>query len=166
MLIKKAFIFLTLLAVSCIGVTEGAEYSAIRIDNVNIKNQGETASVSPGETFGVHASYKFLQPRECGSIVQIIVGFKGLGAKTCIANGIVLENGRFYDYLPLAFRNQYIDITEKDVDFALIAPQEAGIYEIRFRYAQAYLPHEAVSSWWNVDEAPAAAATIGTIIVE
>lgn len=143
-----------------------AEYSGIKMSDVNVKNQGENAIVGPGETFGVHATYEFLWPRETNSIVQIIVGIDGIGAQTCIANGIVSTNGRYYDHLPLFFRNQRQDITKRSVDFALVAPKVPGVYEIRFRYAQAYLPHEAVTHWWNVDAAPTKEATIARVIVE
>ncbi len=57
-------------------------------------------------------------------------------------------------------------MTKKKVDFAMVAPEQPGVYEIRFRYAQAYLPTDAVKYWWNVDESPTADATIATIIVE
>lgn len=158
-----------LFAASVLGMastTEGAEYSGIRMTEVNVKNQGETAIVAPGETFGVHASYEFLFPRETHSIVQIIVGIDGIGAQTAIANGIVMQDGHYYDHHALYFRRQQVDITNKTVDFALVAPQTPGAYEIRFRYAQAYLPHEAVTYWWSVDQTPTPDATIARIIVE
>ncbi len=163
---KKLTCALMLSAMALALTTEAAEYSNIRMNNIDIKGQGEAATVTPGETFGVHATYEFLSPREKGSIVQIIVGLKDIGAQTCIANGLVNYDGRFYDHLPLAFRGQHIDITKKDVDFALVAPQEPGTYALQFRYAQAYLPHEAVAGWWNVDQAPTDDATIGYITVE
>lgn len=167
MLMNRLICVLTVAIAICgLACADAAEYSGIAMTDVSIKNQGEIATVAPGETFGVHATYEFLWPRETHSIVQIIVGYDGIGAQTSIANGIVFPNGRYYDHHPLFFRHQKHDITKKSVDFALVAPQEPGVYEIRFRYAQAYLPHEAVAHWWNVDQAPTAEATIGRIIVE
>ena len=141
------------------------EYSGIAISDVSIHGEGATAHVKPGETIGVHAHYEWRWAREQGSIVQIIVGIDGEGAQVAIANGFV-KGGRYFDHHPLYFRHQWIDITEKDVDFVLVAPEKPGTYEIRFRYAQAYLPHEAVEGWWTVDQAPTDKATIGKIIVE
>lgn len=141
------------------------EYSGIAISDVDIHGEGATAHVKPGETIGVHAHYQWRWAREQGSIVQIIVGIDGEGAQAAIANGFV-KGGRYFDHHPLYFRGQWIDITEKDVDFVIVAPEKPGTYEVRFRYAQAYLPHEAVADWWSVDHSPTEKATIGKIIVE
>ena len=141
------------------------EYSGIAISDVNIHGEGAIAHVKPGETIGVYAHYKWLWAREQGSIVQIIVGIDGEGAQVSIANGVVIGR-RYFDYYSNCFSNQLIDITEKDVSFAIVAPEKPGAYEVRFRYAQAYLPHEAVSNWWSVDHVPTAQSTIGKIVVE
>lgn len=156
------FCFCTMVLVSG---AHAATYSSIEMKNVNIKNQGTSAHVAPGETFGVHADYKFLVPREQHSIVQIIVGYDGIGAQVCIANGLV-SGRRYYDHHPLYFRGERKDITKGSVDFAMKAPVEPGVYDVRFRYAQAYLPDDAVEGWWDIDKAPPAEATIGTITVE
>jgi len=144
---------------------DAAVYSGIYMADANIKNQGMTATVAPGEIFGVETQYGFLFPRENHSIVQIIVGIDGIGAQTCIANGIVIEMN-YFDHHSLYFRNQWNDITTKEVKFALTAPHKPGTYAIRYRYAQAYLPEDAIDCWWNVDETPTDAATIGYIVVE
>jgi hypothetical protein len=160
---------ITLLAAMTALVTassvSAAIYSGVEVTNVNINNQGFEAVVAPGETFGINASYEFVFLRENCSIVQIIVGYDGIGAENCIANGIVL-NGRYYDHHPLYFREVWNDITKKTVNFAMVAPKKPGVYEIRFRYAQAYLPQDALQYWWNIDSAPTEDATIGRIIVE
>lgn len=162
--IFKQWIMAGLLCILSSSAFSDVEYSGIAFSNVDIHGQGIEADVKPGETIGIHAHYKWLWPREEGSIVQIIVGLDGIGAQTSIANGLVIGN-RYFDHLSLFFGGQYIDITEQDVDFSIVAPKEPGTYQVRFRYAQAYTHHEAVAEWWNVDQAPTDEATIGTITV-
>jgi hypothetical protein len=127
MFVKKIISSLVLGVAALASQMNAAEYSGIRMDNVNIKNQGEIATVAPGETFGVHAAYEFLFTREKGSIVQIIVGYDGIGAQTCIVNGVIVGES-YYDQHSNIFRRQWNDVTKKEVDFALVAPNEPGVY--------------------------------------
>jgi hypothetical protein len=153
---SAAILFVAIAAISA--NVDAAIYSAIEMSNVNVKGSGNVAKVAPGEAFAVSANYEFLVPREQNSLVQIIVGYHGIGAKVCIAHAIVAGD----KYLGDGWK----DITKKKVDFLMFAPEEPGTYEIRFRYAQAYTCSDAVKYWWNIDSAPTEDATIATIIVE
>ena len=84
------------------------------------------------------------------SLNQIIVGFDGEGAKACLFHGFAPKNGQ----------------VKGEKIFAFHAPEKAGEYDMRFRYAQAYTPCDAVKHWWGVDGAPPESATVGKVIVE
>lgn len=156
---------ITLLLVLAAGTASAATYQDIEIKDVNVKHQGEVATVSPGETFGVSLHYEFTKPSIHGCIIQIMVGYEGIGAQTCIANALIWGN-KYYDHHPLYFRGQWHDISKKTVQFAMKAPEEPGTYEIRFRNGMAYLPHEALEYWTPSQGSPPEEATIATIIVE
>lgn len=147
------------------GTANAATYQDIEIKNVNVKHQGEVAYVSSGETFGVSLHYKFTKPSIHGCIIQILVGYEGVGAETCIANAYI-SHDKYFDHHPLYFRGQWHDVTQKTVHFAMKAPEEPGTYEIRFRNGMAYLPHEALEYWTATEGNPPVEATIATIIVE
>lgn len=162
----KLFRTLTLVLSLAAGVgANAATYHEVEMKNANVKNQGTTAVVAPGETFGVSADYRFLKNQHHGCIIQILVGYDGIGAETCIANALIYNN-KFYDHHPLYFRNEWHDITKKTVHFAMVAPEEPGTYEIRFRNGMAYLPSDALEYWTESEGNPPAEATIATIIVE
>lgn len=150
---------------------DAISYEGINIFDINIKNQGDVAYVSPGETIGIHAKYRFTEGRAGNSINQIIVGIDGIGSQTCIANGISIRqtDGSFKmcDFLSFSVTKKHIDITESVAHFAIVAPTEPGQYAVRFRRTQAYTPYDALSDhYWSKEKGPSEDATIGYIIVE
>lgn len=84
------------------------------------------------------------------SLNQIIVGIDGEGAKTCLFHGFAPKHGQ----------------VKGEKIFGFQAPAKPGEYDIRFRYAQAYTPCDAVRKWWGVDGTPPESATIGKITVQ
>lgn len=115
-------------------------YLDIEVSNVMFsskRNSGKVVYATPGELIKGQADCAFYRPKLCEEYFQVIVGLNGIGAQDGICEG----------------------------SFTLIAPQEAGIYEVRFRYAHAYDLEEAIENWWEVDKAPPSQATIGLVIV-
>lgn len=119
----------------------------ITLWGLNLNNVGNSIQVAPGEEIQAMSTYIYNCPFcESGSINQIIIGIKGIGAQTCIYSGSTEGQGIAH--------------------FSLIAPQNPGTYSIEFRYAQAYSCADAIKSWWNIDHPPADSSIIGTIIVK
>nr|MDJ0596922.1 hypothetical protein [Pleurocapsa sp. MO_226.B13] len=125
-----------------------ATYGQVTLSEFTLNNKGNVVNATPGEKINVSANYIYDCP-ECqrGAINQIIVGIAGENsAQACIYNGGIQGSSS----------NQ----------FTLTAPNEPGIYDIRFRYAQAYGCEQGALDWWRVDGEPTAEANIGAIVVE
>lgn len=134
-------------------IPEASSRNKVRYGAVTIKNfimrslaeEGKVIYVAPGMVVTGFAQYEIDRGTD-STINQIIVGFDKGGAQTAIYNGGSLSKGTAH--------------------FSLTAPQEPGVYEVRFRYAQAYTAVDAVKYWWNVDGAPSEQSTIGLVIVD
>jgi len=138
-----------------------AVYSGVEIKDVNIKNQGQRAKVSPGETFGIHAVYEFHDLKEKGARVQLIFGYEDKGGQVCVANGLIGWDHKCYDHYSLYCWQKKVDITKKEVNIGMVAPEIPGIYEIHFQKLFADLPEDAISNWIGGD-----GACIGRIVVQ
>lgn len=122
-------------------------YGQVALLGFNLNNSGNKIIVKPGEIIPATAMYLYYCPVcKDNSINQIIVGIAGEGAQACLYNGSTEGQGA--------------------ANFTLTAPQKPGVYQVRFRYAQAYSCQEAVKYWWNVDHAPTAQATVAIIMVQ
>lgn len=122
-------------------------YGQVALLGFNLNNSGNKITVRPGEIIPATAMYLYYCPVcQIGSINQIIVGIAGEGAQACLYNGSIEAQGA--------------------ANFTLKAPQKPGMYQVRFRYAQAYSCQEAIKYWWNVDHAPTAQATVAIITVQ
>ncbi|WP_442940592.1 hypothetical protein [Nostoc sp.] len=129
-------------------ISNYATYGQLKLTDFTLNNKSNVISVAPGEKINGSTNYIYdcpeCQPR---SINQIIVGIVGQNsAQACI-----------YDQLGTkgAGSNK----------FTLTAPNEPGIYYIRFRYAQAYGCEQGALGWWRVGNEPTAEANIGAIVV-
>lgn len=100
-------------------------------------NSGKVVYAAPGEQIQGEADCVSYRPTYVAEFTQAIVGFDGIGAQAGIGYG----------------------------PFSLTAPNEPGVYEVRFRYAQANDLEEAIRCWWGVDQVPPEQATIGLVIV-
>jgi len=121
------------------------------------KRPGNKIRVKPGEriiakVLYVYDTTKMNNPSSFNpnSLNQIIVGFEGEGAKACLFHGFAPKNGQ----------------VKGEKIFTFHAPEKPGEYDMRFRYAQAYNPHDAVKDWWGVDGTPPETASIGKVIVK
>jgi hypothetical protein len=124
-----------------------ATYGQVKLSEFTLNNKGNVVRVAPGEKISASANYIYYC-RNCqgGPINQIIVGIAGQNqAQACIYNSSIQGSG--------------------SSKFTLTAPNEPGIYYIRFRYAQAYGCAQGALGWWRVDGEPTPEANIGTIVV-
>ncbi|MDF5740105.1 MULTISPECIES: hypothetical protein [unclassified Nostoc] len=109
------------------------------------RSNSNVVIVNPGETINGSTNYTYNNGQN-GSINQIIVGLEGqYNAQACIYNGSTQGSG--------------------SSTFTLTAPNVAGTYYVRFRYAQAYGCQQGALGWWRIDKVPTAEANIGIIIV-
>lgn len=123
-----------------------ATYGQVKLSDFTLHNQENVVRVAPGEKISAFTQYIYDCPGcQRGSSNQIIVGIAGQNqAQACIYNGSIQGSG--------------------SSQFTLTAPDEPGIYYIRFRYAQAYECDTALG-WWRVDGEPTSEANIGAIVV-
>lgn len=129
------------------GITNSATYGQVSLSEFRLNAAGNTISVAPGARIDVSTHYIYDCP-ECplGSNHQIIVGITGENsAQACIYDAGTQGSG--------------------STEFMLTAPEDPGVYYIRFRYAQAYDCEEGALGWWQIDGEPTADANIGAIVV-
>lgn len=105
--------------------------------------RGNEIDVEAGEQVKVSTEFLYEGPED-GTTNQIILGIPEFGALVCLYNGFSRGQGE----LQSEFR----------------APLEPGHYELRFRYAQANNPEDALN-WWSVDGEPGPRATIARLHV-
>lgn len=132
----------------------------VKLANFDIDGQGSVATARAGEILSVVTDYFYAQPNVADGIInQIIVGYDGIGAQACIFHAL-RKGGLYYDM----YDGRHV--TSGTAHFELTAPEEPGIYEIRFRYAMDYTPEAAIAKWWHVGGPPRKEATIAILIVE
>ncbi len=132
----------------------------VKLVNFDIDGKGPVATVKPGQEMSVVTDYFYAQPNVADDIInQIIVGYDGIGAQACIFYAVRVH-GLYYDM------HDGSHVTSGTAHFKLTAPQDPGIYEIRFRYAMDFTPEEAIEKWWNVGGPPTEEATIAILIVQ
>lgn len=140
--IKKNLLLILIAFIASVSAVESnssldkVDYLGIEVSNVILFSEKDTGKV-------VYASPGEIIQGQADCVnhrptnVQVIVGFEGIGAQDGINSGC----------------------------FNLIAPEQPGIYEVRFRYAEAHSLEDAIAYWWKVDSTPPWQATIGLVIV-
>jgi hypothetical protein len=126
-----------------------ATYGPVRLSKFTLNNKENVVTTAPGEKINGSANYIYNCP-DCqpGAINQIILGITGENsAQACIYDQIGTKG-------------------EGSSEFTLTAPNEPGIYYIRFRSAGAYGCERGALGWWRVDGEPTAEANIGAIVVK
>ncbi|HLB59480.1 MAG TPA: hypothetical protein VJL87_05290, partial [Bdellovibrionota bacterium] len=104
----------------------------------------------PGEKIEAEVQCS-LDAEQCSvfGVYRIVVGIKGEGAQAVIGNESGLVAGK---------------TVEK---FTLIAPEKAGMYQIRFRSVEAFLKKTALDAWKDEEgNEPDGKTTIGIIFVK
>lgn len=130
-------------------VMNEVQYGPITIKDVRLNDHDRVAKVAPGETVQGKLKYKIdSKGLETLHLHHIIVGLKNVGAQDCIAHsfGVWDSKGK--------------------ATFELKAPEEKGVYEVRFCYAEALSCHDARETWTQDNDQPSSHATMGVLIVE
>jgi hypothetical protein len=123
-------------------------YGPITVSNIRI-NDRQVTPAAPGEVLNGQLLYKVnSEDQEFLHRYHLVVGLKGVGAQDCVTHtyGVWDSAGKG--------------------TFALKAPMEKGVYEVRFAYTEATTCDQARSIWHDEAGEPSAQATIGLIIVE
>jgi hypothetical protein len=125
-----------------------ATYGQVKLSQFTLNNKGNVVSVTPREKISAFTNYIYDYPDgQPGAINQIIVGIAGQNsAQACIYNALGIKGSG-------------------SSKFTLIAPNEPGIYYIRFKSAGAYGCDQGAIKWWRVDGEPTSEANIGAIVV-
>jgi hypothetical protein len=127
---------------------EVVQYGCVTIQDFYMytsRQEGKVIHADPGESIQASCAYKYQRGYDC-TLNQIVFGYDKGGAQKAIRPDDSTSEGY--------------------AQFKLIAPMKPGIYEVRFRYAQASSKKDAITSWWDVDGPPNEKATIGIVVVE
>jgi hypothetical protein len=131
-------------------VTKEVTYGPITLRDFNLENDGRVVFADPGELINGTVKYKINSDKiESWNMHHIIVGIKDQDypeSQVCITHSLGAwdKKGKAH--------------------FSLKAPQEKGVYEVRFNY-QSVLSCESAITLWKQDT-PASKATVGIIVVE
>lgn len=130
-------------------IQDEATSGAATLRHFSLKNHSKSIVVKPGER--VEGVVQCNINRElCASLTvyRVVLGIKGLGAQTTIGNEVGIMAGESLE------------------SFALIAPSEAGIYQIRFRTVEGLFEKTALDGWLDGQgNEPDGTTTIGLIVV-
>lgn len=127
-----------------------ASSGAVTLKHVQLNGHSKAVVVRPGERIEGSAICN-LNRDDCSalSLYRVILGFKGKGAQTTIANELGIAAGESLEY------------------FALIAPKEPGLYELRFRLVENAFGETAFKAWKDPQgNEPDGTTTVGLILVK
>jgi hypothetical protein len=130
-------------------VQDEATSDAVTLKHLKLNGHSRAVVVKKGER--IECSVKCDLDREkCSalSLYRVVIGLKGQGAQTTIGNELGIVAG------------------ESKEKFTLIAPREAGVYQIRFRLVERLLEGSALNAWEKHGKEPDGTTTIGVIVVE
>lgn len=128
-------------------VAREVTYGPITLKDFDLDKSGRLVFAEPGEEIEATVKYKVhADALDSWNLHHIMVGIKGQDNPACITHtlGIWDKKGK--------------------TSFIIKAPEETGVYEVRFDYQEALLCSEAAHAWQK--DAPSANATVGIIIVE
>jgi hypothetical protein len=131
-------------------VEDKARSGPATLKELELNGDSRAIVVKPGERIEAKVRCK-LDKEQCSlsSVYRIVVGLQGEGPQAVIGNELGLVAGKSKE------------------EFALIAPQKAGIYQIRFRAVEAYLESSALDAWKDQNgNEPDGTTTIGIIVVK
>lgn len=131
-------------------IQDEATSGVTTLKHLELKNHAKAIVVKPGERVEGIVQCN-LDREQCSNlkVYRVVLGLQGKGAQTTIGNELGIIAG------------------ESVESFALVAPSEPGIYQIRFRTVEEVLKKAALDDW--VDEKgdePDGTTTIGIIVVK
>lgn len=120
------------------------------LENLQLNGHKAVVAVKPGERILGEVDCN-LDPEACASFryYRVVLGIKGCGAQTTVGNSLGINANNSRDR------------------FALIAPSEPGLYQIRFKTVKAFFETEALNEWLDDNgNEPDGTTTIGLIVVK
>ncbi len=128
-------------------VAREVTYGPITLRDLDLDKSGRLVFAEPGEEIEAVVKYKVnADTLDSWKLHHITVGIKGQDNSTCITHSLGIWNKR------------------GKASFIIKAPEEKGMYEVRFDYQEALLCSDATKAWQ--EDSPSAKATVGIIIVE
>lgn len=128
-------------------ITREVTYGPITLRDLDLDKSGRLVFAEPGEEIEAAVKYKVnADALDSWHLHHIIVGIKGQDNATCITHslGVWDKKGK--------------------TSFIIKAPEEKGLYEVRFDYQKTLLCNDATNAW--LEDSPSAKATVGIIIVD
>lgn len=131
-------------------IEDSASAGPATLSQVTLNGRPKAIAVQRGERIHGHL-HCFLDPEKAETMTyyRVLIGFSGKGGQTTLYNRFGMGAGG------------------SDEDFSLIAPQEPGLYEIRFRVVEKFTEGEAIKQWVDLNgNEPDARTTIGFVVVK
>jgi hypothetical protein len=131
-------------------IQDKASSGAVTLKHFELNDTSKVVVVKPGETVeGVVKCH--LNKELCSSLYlyRVVLGIKGQGPQTTIGNELGIVAGK------------------SEEKFVLTAPQEPGIYQIRFRLVESLFESKAFDAWLDEEgNEPDASTTLGILVVK
>lgn len=131
-------------------IEDKATSGPVMLKHLELNDYSRAVVVKPGETIEAEVKCN-MDSQQCSlfGLYRIVVGIKGEGAQTTIGNELGLVAGKSRE------------------KFQLVAPEKAGIYQVRFRPINSCFKSKALEGWKDEEgNEPDAKTTIGIIIVK
>lgn len=130
-------------------VSDKISYGPIKLSKVKIDGRDKLVVAASGEELHGTLKYK-VESKDLNSLhlYHLVIGIKDEGAQDCITHSLGFWNA------------------EGKGSFTIVAPQERGVYEVRFLFTDALTCESARDIWNSGDKTPSSSATVGIIIVE
>jgi hypothetical protein len=130
-------------------IQDEATSGVATLKHLELKNHAKAIVVKPGERVEGIVQCN-LDREQCSNlkVYRVVLGLQGKGAQTTIGNELGVVAGESLE------------------SFALVAPSEAGIYQIRFRTVEGLFEKTALDGWLDGEgNEPDGTTTIGLIVV-
>lgn len=129
-------------------IQDKASSGPATLKHLSMNGESRVLAIKPGEKIEGEVVCN-MDKEKCSplSLYRVAIGIKGLGAQTTIGNELGLIAG---------------ESVEK---FSFHAPQNRGLYQIRFKVVEALLEKSALDTWTYDQGEPDASTTIGIIFV-
>jgi hypothetical protein len=128
-------------------VAKEVTYGPITLKHFDLEDKGRVVMAQPGEKIHGTVHYKVdVSELDSLHLHHIILGIKNGGDQTCLTHALGVWDSK------------------GKASFSLTAPEEKGVYEIRFDYQTCLTCNDALKHW--SEDPPSPKATVGIVIVE